>query len=287
MQLLMSRKTILFLFLSFYSFAQKPVLKTNMDDFITKLPAYLKISISLNSLVESRTQYHRNANMLLPAASLIKLPILVELLYQEDENKLDLDDEIVFEEKHIADQDGSLHHNSVGKKFKYRELARLMMVASDNSATNLIIEKLTKESVNARMKNLGFQQIYLNRKMMDSAAVKIGIQNFISCREMNLLLAKIYNYEILNKKYCKSIIDLMTQCNDKTTFPAELPKGIAIAHKTGSLSQIRSDSGIIYAENAFALTATVEGFKSEAEAESILAKIASIAYENLKSTPKK
>jgi beta-lactamase class A len=283
----MSRKTILLLLLTISSFAQKPSLKTNMDDFIAKLPPHLKVSVSLNSLVESRTQYHRNANMLVPAASLIKLPILIELLYQEDEDRLDLDDEITFDEKDIADQDGSLHQNSVGKKFKFRELARLMMVASDNSATNIIINKISKEAVNARMKSLGFQQIYLNRKMMDTAAVRLGIQNFVSSREMNLLLSKVYNQEILNKKYCKYILELMNQCNDKTTFPAGLPKGVGIAHKTGTLGIVRSDAAIINADYPFALTALVEGFKTESEAENILAQIATIAYESQKIKPKK
>ncbi len=275
----MTRKTIALLMISISLLAQKSDLKTKLDAYIFKLPAPIKVCISVNSLTSAKTQYHRNANQLVPAASLIKLPILIELYAQAAEEKLDLDDKYTFLETDVASQDGALHQNSVGKTFTFKELSRLMMIASDNSATNILIKKLSKDGVNARMKSMGFNQLYLNRKMMDTAAINLGIQNFISTREMNLLLQKLYNYEVLTKKTCITILNLMTECNDKTTFSAQLPDHIKIAHKTGSLNIVRSDAGIVFTQHPFIISATVEGFKAEAEAEKILADLAKLSYD--------
>ena len=191
-------------------------------------------------------QFSHNETAVFPAASLIKLFILLELFRRHDEGQFDLNTEIA-----LCDQDkvggfGILKEMHEGLKLTYRDLAVLMIVLSDNVATNMLIDILGMSQINAVIQQQGFRQTCLQRKMMDAEAKSRGLDNFTSPMDVLHLLHDLESGTFLTLNSRKQFIDILTrqQCNNK--LPALLPPDTRIAHKTGDLPQVEHDVGIIY-----------------------------------------
>lgn len=191
-------------------------------------------------------QFLRNGTTLFPAASLIKLFILWEFFRRHDEGQLELNTEITLCDRDKVGGFGILKEMHEGLKLTYLDLAVLMIILSDNVATNLLIDMLGMAEINAVIEQQGFQQTCLQRKMMDAEAKKRGLDNFTSPADILRLLTELETGTALSMKSRKQFIDILTrqQCNNK--LPTLLPPGTIIAHKTGDLPQVEHDVGIIY-----------------------------------------
>ncbi len=155
-----------------------------------------------------------------------------------------------------------------------------MISFSDNPANKILIEKLGSEQIQDNINNWGLTNTKLNRKMMDFEAIKAGKQNFTTCEDMNGLLIKLLNQQLLSKKSGKKALEFLLACEDRTTIPRNIPVNIPIAHKTGTLDYVRGDAGIIFSKNILVLTVFVENFESLEQAETIIGKIAECCYKN-------
>ncbi|OFL79122.1 MULTISPECIES: serine hydrolase [Fusobacterium] len=173
-----------------------------------------------------------------PAASLIKLPILYELF---NNSKYNLDEKIEITLKDKVGGFGIIQylHNNV--KLSLRDLAILMIILSDNTATNILIDICGMDNINFTLKKLGLKDTKLRRKMMDLKSKNMGLDNYTSPYDMVKLL------EVLNKN--EEIISIMKKqlCNNKISHFIE--KKIDFAHKTGDLPQIEHDVGIFDIED--------------------------------------
>jgi beta-lactamase class A len=146
-----------------------------------------------------------------------------------------------------------------------------MISVSDNSATNAIIRELGMDTIARHLTDWGFEHTRLRRQMMDFEAQRRGFENTTTPREMNAVLRRFANNA--------ELIDILLMCEDQTTIPAGLPSEVRFAHKTGTLTIVRGDAGIVLGDNPVVITAFVRGFRSEAEAEAVLAAIgAAIAF---------
>jgi len=121
----------------------------------------------------------------------------------------------------------------------------LMISVSDNSATNILIDRVGMENVNALLDSLALTHTRLRRKMMDLKAAGEGLENVASPREMMLLLEALYRGKVLNKQFTDDYFKLLSV--PKNSFiPRELPEDLRIANKPGELEGVRNDCGIVF-----------------------------------------
>lgn len=175
-----------------------------------------------------------------PSASLIKLPILLRLFKMADEKKVDLDARVTLTKDCRAAGFGILKELGDGLSPTWRDLAVLMIILSDNTATNLLIDLLGMDGIGREIKEIGMTGTSLQRRMMDAGAQKRGLDNYTTARDMGRLLKQIEdsgNRELMD-------ILLRQQCNQK--LPALMTEKARVAHKTGDLPGTEHDAGIIY-----------------------------------------
>ena len=127
-----------------------------------------------------------------------------------------------------------------------RDLATMMVAVSDNSATNVLIDRVGMENVNALLDSLGLVHTRLRRKMMDLKAASEGRENISTPREMMTLLEALYRGKVLNKTMTDDFFNMLST-HKESWIPRDLPGGIKIANKPGELEAVRNDSGVIFA----------------------------------------
>lgn len=267
----------LFLLLSMLSTVSAQRLTDSLTAYLHGLPVTARVSLAVQSLTDSSLTFGYRADERVPSASVIKLPIMLEAMEQVKAGTLDPDEIHILIDAEKTGGDGVLKTYSHRSRIAYRDLLRLMMVYSDNTATNIFINELGMDAINQRMRTVGLTKSQLNRVMMDTLAARQSRENYVTAREMNTLLEKIYRNEVATPSLCSQMLTILKQNQDTLTIPRLLPKGIAVAHKTGTLTYVRGDAGIVYAPKPFLLSVFVEGIPTP-EAERIIGEIASICY---------
>ncbi|WP_377889062.1 serine hydrolase [Alkalihalobacillus sp. R86527] len=181
------------------------------------------------------------------SASIIKIPIMLEALKQVDMGRIQLNDEITIEPENIVEGAGVLSHLSDLHNWTISDLITLMIVSSDNTATNQLIDRLGISSVNSTMRSLGCFHSTLMRKMMDHDSLKLGRDNLMSACDTVTLLNEFHNGNTLSKPskdWARSVL-AKQQFQDK--FPSKINRLTPgqLAHKTGELNGIEHDVGIL------------------------------------------
>ncbi|WP_051541858.1 serine hydrolase [Clostridium lundense] len=192
-----------------------------------------------------------NEDVVFPAASIIKLSILLELFKKVDNGDINLQERVVLKESEKVDGFGVLKELDCDVNLTIKDLATLMIILSDNVATNKLIHILDMESINNTIKELGMKDTVLGRKMMDGEAKKKGLDNYTSAKDTLIMLEAYLNYSNvikLSAKNRETILDILKkqQCNNK--LPLLMPKDISFGHKTGDLPGVEHDAGIIFSK---------------------------------------
>lgn len=187
-----------------------------------------------------------NADETFPTASTIKIAILAELYRQAQQGKLKLTDTYTLQQSDLVGGSGISSALTPGAtKLTLRDLAALMISVSDNGMTNVLIDRLGLESVNALLDSLGLTHTRLRRKMMDIRAAAEGRENVATPRELMLLLGALYRGKVLDKQFTEDFFNLLS--TPKSSYiPRALPEDLRIANKPGELEGVRNDCGIIF-----------------------------------------
>ena len=267
----------LFLLMSMISTVSAQRLTDSLTAYLRRLAPATRVSMAVESLTDSTIKFEHRANERVPSASVIKLPIMLEAMEQVKAGTLDPDEIHILIDAEKTGGDGVLKTYSHRSRIAYRDLLRLMMIYSDNTATNIFINELGMDAINARIRTIGLTKSQLSRVMMDTLAARQGRENYVTAREMNKLLTQIYRHEVATPALCEQMIGILKQNQDTLTIPRLLPKGTVVAHKTGELTYVRGDAGIIYSKRPFLLSVFVEGVSTQ-EAERIIGEIALICY---------
>lgn len=190
-----------------------------------------------------------------PSASVIKLPILVELFHQIKRGPLKLSDPITMLASDQRPGTGILQFLSTPHQLTVGDAATLMIIMSDNSATNLIIDKVGIRNVNARMDSLGLKTTRLHAKVflgssttIDTAATRKWGFGVTTPMEIAELLAHLYRGEIVSDTVSKQMVAILRNNFDDLAIPRFLPPGTSLANKTGALNQSRHDCGIVFSK---------------------------------------
>lgn len=260
---------------------EKKINKTQILDYISKLPTNIKVTMALEN-IDGKPYFEYRTDVKVPSASVIKVPILMSLMEKVQANEISLSKVHRLMNAEKAGGSGVLMNASEGKKLTIREIAQEMIRTSDNTATNILIREIGMETINQNLTKWGATKTQLNRVMMDIEAVKQGRENYINVLEINALLRMIYDKRVATPTLCDEMISMLKNCEDKTTIPSQLPQELEIAHKTGTLAYVRGDAALVFTPQPFVLSIFVEGFDKEATAEKIIGDLAKICWEGLK-----
>jgi beta-lactamase class A len=217
-----------------------------------------------------------------PTASAIKLAIVYELFKQAEEGRIRLDETITLDRRQAVGGTGVLVEMGT-PTLSIRDYAVLMVTLSDNTATNVLIDRLGMDRIDARMRDLGLKGTKLLRHMMDTAAARRGDENVSTPDELVRLLemmhgplsgaAKAGHYQM------NDAIDLLKKPKENR-LRRGLPEGITSADKSGELEGVRVDAGIVFAKNRpYVLCVMTTFLKDEAEGERAIIDISKAAYE--------
>jgi beta-lactamase class A len=153
-----------------------------------------------------------------------------------------------------------------------------MVAVSDNSATNVLIDRLGIQNVNALLDSLGLHNTKLHRKMMDVKAAAEGRENISTPQDMLTLLEKIYQGKVLNKDMTADCFKMLSTHKD-SFIPRDLPDGLQIANKPGELEAVRNDSGIVFLQNRpYIICVMTTYLVRERDGEEAIAKVSAAAY---------
>ena len=183
-----------------------------------------------------------------PAASVVKIPIMVACFQAIQEGKIQLDTQLQLTRAARVGGSGTLKNMALGSSFSLEDLMERMMNQSDNSATNILIDALGIDYLNAYFKRIGLRHTNLSRKMMDFTLRRRGIENYTTANDIALVLEKLYQKELLSVEFAQRSLELMKKQKFNDRIPALLPKNIPVAHKTGLERFICHDAGIVFTE---------------------------------------
>jgi beta-lactamase class A len=206
-----------------------------------------------------------------PTASAIKLAIVYELFKQAEEGTVRLDETIVLDRRQAVGGTGVLVEMGT-PTLSIRDYAVLMVTLSDNTATNVLIDRLGMDRIAARMRGLGLSGTKLRRHMMDTAAARRGDENVSTPDELVQLLKAMNDAE-------PDAIALLKKPKENRLRKG-LPEGVASADKSGELEGVRVDAGIVYAKNRpYVLCVMTTFLKDEGEGERAIEEISRVSYE--------
>jgi beta-lactamase class A len=207
-------------------------------------------------------------------ASSIKITVLANLYLQAQQGKLKLTDLYTVQSADLVPDSDIMNGLTPGvTRVTLRDLATMMVAVSDNSATNVLIDKVGMQNVNGMLDSLGLTHTRLRRKMMDLEAAKQGRENISTPREMMQLLDAIYHGKVLNKESTADFFKLLS--TGKASFiPRDLPPELKVANKPGELEAVRNDSGIVFVEGRPYVICVMTGYlRNERDGEDAISKV--------------
>ncbi len=207
-------------------------------------------------------------------ASSIKITVLANLYLQAQQGKLKLTDPYTAQSSDLVPDSDIMNGLTPGvTRITLRDLATMMVAVSDNAATNVLIDRVGMQNVNAMLDSLGLTHTRLRRKMMDLEAAKQGRENISTPREMMTLLTAIYHGKLLNKESTEDFFKVLST-NKNSWIPRDLPPDLKVADKPGALEAIRNDSGIVFVEGRPYVICVMTGYlRNEREGEEAISKV--------------
>ena len=210
-----------------------------------------KVAVAVKNL-KTGESYSYHADEPMPTASLIKFPIMVETYRQDAEKQVDLNAPVTLTKADMVPGSGILtNHFSDGATFPLRDAVHLMIVYSDNTATNLVLDKIGIPSTAATMKTMGYPNTKAHSKVFRrdttidlERSKKFGIGS-TTANEMVRLCEALQKGELVSKEASAEMRKHMKACDDKDKFPRFLPPGTEVVFKTGSVNASKTAAGII------------------------------------------
>lgn len=179
------------------------------------------------------------------SASMIKVFILAAAMEKVHNGEISLEESVVLNSSDKTGGSGILSGYPSGSRLTLRELLKLMITESDNTAANIVIRKIGMAEINGYIWRNGYADTVLQRKMMDTAATAAGRENYTSVNDLGRFFTKLYHHSCVSREHDETMLGFLKRQKDTDCFPAALP-GLTIAHKTGALPGVYDDGGIIY-----------------------------------------
>jgi beta-lactamase class A len=238
------------------------------------------VGVAIKDLSTGYT-YYLNENEVFPTASSIKITILLEVLKQAEEGKLKLDEFIDLRpEVKVGGGPILAFLGNPSLRLSIKDLCILMVVLSDNTATNILIDRVGLEAVNRRLTSLGLTQTRLRRKMMDLKAAEEGRENISTPLEMTSLLEKIWKGNVLSPALRQEYFNILALPKN-SPLQQSVPEGIAVADKPGELEAVRCDLGLVFLKKHPYLIGVMTTYLSaEIDGNEVIKRIGKLAFKH-------
>lgn len=260
--------------------AKQQVLWQKLEASITDVDRNLDgvMGVAIEDL-NSGQKYLLRGDDVFPQASSIKIAVLAELYRQGQQGKLKLTDLYTVKTADLVADSPIMNGLTPGvTQVTLRDLATMVMAVSDNSAANILIDRVGIENINSLLDSLGLAHTRLRRKMMDLKAAREGRENISTPSEMMTLLENVYRGKVLNKPLSEDFFRLLST-KKNSWIPRELPEDLKVADKEGELEGVRNDSGIVFLENRpYILSVMTTYLRRERDGEEAISEISLDAY---------
>jgi beta-lactamase class A len=198
--------------------------------------------------------YYSNPDVVMPAANLIAIPLMIEAYQQANAGKLKLTETLTLREEDKIPGNGVLsRHFSAGATFPLHDAIRLMVAAGDNTAANLVLDRVGIAAVNQRMKDWGFPETRIHCKICREDTTSIDPDRTrrygfgsTTAREMIGLLEELQLSTRNRPAVKQAILNHLRQNVDRDKFPRDLPEGVFVLHTEGGSNDVRTDAGYLH-----------------------------------------
>ena len=222
-----------------------------------------------------------NPDMVFPAASMIKVPIMYEIMAQAAAGIIDLEASLVVTSGVRVGGAGILQELRPDITMTVRELVTLMIILSDNTATNMLINLVGMDAVNATMADLGLKSTKLRRQMMDFDAAQAGKENHTCASDVALLFGILERRQHLTPEYSTLMLDILKRQQVRDKLPFYLPEETVLANKTGTLTGVEHDGGILYLPSgSYIIAILTADLEANYQGLQLVASIGKVIYEH-------
>jgi beta-lactamase class A len=223
----------------------------------------------------------------------MKVPVMIELYRQANAGTVSLDAPLPIRNEFRSIVDGSpyklsegddsdtLVYAAVGKTLTLGQLDEAMITVSSNFAANLLIEKLGVENIRATVTKLGAGGMQLLRGVEDQKAFDKGLNNSTTARGLLVLFDHLAHGTAVDPASDEAMVGVLKRQKFNDAIPAGLPAELAVAHKTGNITRIHHDAGIVFARRPYVLVILVRGVQEQKESAAVMAAISRAIYANL------
>lgn len=236
-----------------------------------------------------------NAHESFHAASTMKTPILIETFKQAAEGKFQLTDSMLIHNNFKSIVDGSVYsldsaedsekelYTLMGKKMAIKDILYKMITKSSNLSTNLMVDLVGAKNANETMRSLGAKDIRVLRGVEDGKAYDLGLNNTVTAYDLMVIFEHLANETVVSKKACDEMIQILEDQYFRDIIPAKLPSGIRTATKSGSITKICHDSGIVFLPGGkkYVVVLLSKGIEDQKVSTETLATVSRIIYDHV------
>jgi len=253
------------------------------------------VAVALRTLDDTTEMLLMNEREMFHAASTMKTPVMIELYRQAEEGKFDLDDPIQVENEFRSIVDGSTYsltpeddsyeklYDHIGEKRSIRTLMREMITASSNLATNILIEKVGAERTTQTMRRYGADRIQVRRGVEDMKAYNRGLNNQTSAHDLMVIFERLARGEAVSEEASQEMIQILKEQEYNDMIPARLPDSVEVAHKTGWITGLHHDSGIVFVPDGptYVLVLLSQNLEDEDAGVTAFARISRLVFDSM------
>jgi len=219
------------------------------------------------------------------AASTMKVPVMIELFQQAHDGRLSLDDTVAVTNRFTSLADGSPYelsasedsdgetYRAIGQRLPLRTLCETMITASGNLAANVLIAHVGVANIKTTLARLGAPGMEVLRGVEDQKAFDKGINNTTDAAALAAIFLKLGRGDVVSATASREMVAILKRQKHNEGIPAGLPAGLDVAHKTGTITRIHHDAGIVYAKRPYVLVVLVRGIDDEAASATVIADI--------------
>lgn len=292
------KKTVIFLFLSFIAF--HPVHSQGIAELEKKLDSLLEtekgdFAIAFKDLQDLENHILINVNENFHAASTMKTPVMMEVFKQVKEGKYKLSDSLLVKNEFKSIVDGSTYsldisrdggeqlYEQIGSYRSIEDLVVDMIIYSSNLATNIVMELVGADNVNASLRAMGAKNINILRGVEDMKAFETGLNNSTTAFDLMLVFEAIARGKAVDAVSSKKMVDILFKQKHREMIPALLPENIKIANKTGMITGVHHDSAIVYLPGGrkYVLVILSKNVENMDKATDMLAKASFLIYKHM------
>lgn len=247
--------------------------------------AYRNLSSGKEILINEKINFH--------AASTMKTPVLIEAYKQANAGKFSINDSLTVKNEFKSIVDGSTYsldpkddsetelYTKAGQKVKIYDLLYLMIIQSSNLATNIIIDLVGAQNANKTMREIGANDIQVLRGVEDTKAYRAGKNNTTTAYDQMLIFSKMAEGLIVDKQSSDAMINILLDQKFNDKIPAKLPENVKVAHKTGWITGVNHDAGIVILPDGrkYVLVLLSKELENDKAAIKSMAKVSKMVYD--------